>query len=405
MTAFLLRFRRANPQLRLFLFATVLAGAAGGVFETTFNNFLNDTFSIRADARGFLEFPRELPGFLTALCAGALFFLPETVIAALATLLIGLGMLGLGVWGQSWNAMLAFMVVWSLGTHLSMPVGSSIGMDLAEGNRKGRRLGQISGARIAAAFIGCGLVWATMRHRERCYGFTFVAGGVLAIVGAAVLACMRMPGAHLRRPKFVWHRRYWLFYTLSLLYGARKQIFITFGPWVLVKLFHQPATVFAQLWIASAVLGVASQPALGRAVDRFGERAVLMADAVGVFAVCAGYAFAYLIPNHTAALALLFACYVGDQLLMGSGMARSTYLSRIAVKPEHVSPTLSLGVSIDHVVSMTIPVAAGVLWVARGHTAVFLAAAGIAVLMLVFSAMVRAPGTAPVPVQADGAAE
>ena len=74
--------RRMNPQLRLFLIAIFLVGIASGIFQTIFNNFLSDTYQISADARGFLEFPRELPGFLTALFAGVLFFLPETMIAA-----------------------------------------------------------------------------------------------------------------------------------------------------------------------------------------------------------------------------------------------------------------------------------------------------------------------------------
>ena len=133
------------------------------------------------------------------------------------------------------------------------------------------------------------------------------------------------------------------------------------------------------------------QPALGRAIDRFGERAVLMVDAALVFLVCAGYAFSHLIDHRPLALAVLFSCYVGDQLLFGTGMARNTYLSKIALKPEHVSPTLSLGVTINHAVSMSIPALGGLLWVSSGHSWVFIVAAGIALLMLVFTSMIRLP--------------
>ncbi len=383
-----------NPQLKLFLVGVVFVGMAGGIVETTFNNFLNDTFSIGADTRGFVEFPRELPGFLVAVFAGLLFFLPETLIASASALAVGLGMLGLAFFGAHWHPMLASLVLWSIGAHLLMPIQSSVSMELAHAQQKGRRLGQVQGAGIAAAFIGCGLVLIGMRYLRLGYVWTFAVGGAAALLAAVAFSRMRLPGAHLQRPRFVWERRYWLYYTLAFLFGARKQIFITFGPWVLVKIFHQPAYIFAQLWMVAAVIGVLFQPALGKAIDRFGERAVLMTDSVCVFLVCIGYGFAYLLSSQALALGVLLTCYVADQLLFGVDMARSTYLSKIAIRPDHVSPTLSLGISINHAVSMSIPSLGGLLWMKHGHSSVFVAAAAVAVLMLVFTSMVPRTGTA-----------
>ncbi|NLF38385.1 MFS transporter [bacterium] len=385
---------RGSRNLALFLTGMALLGIAGGVFETTFNNYLSDVFNLSADARGFLEFPRELPGFLTALFAGALFFLPETHIAAASALAVGAGMIGIALCGPSWYAMLAFMTLWSTGVHLSMPVRSSLGMELARGERRGKRLGEISSTAIAASMVGCAVVWVAMKHLHASYGAIFGVGGVAALIAGIVLARMRMPGAHLRRPKFVWHREYWLYYVLAFLFGARKQIFITFGPWVLVRIFHQPAYIFAQLWIVSAVLGIVFQPLLGRAIDHFGERSVLIVDSMLIFLVCAGYGFSHLIGNQTFALWLLYACYVGDQLLFGVNMARDTYLAKIAVRQEHVAPTLSLGVTINHAVSMSIPALGGLMWMRYGHSSVFLGAAAVAVVMLFFSMAVRVPAPA-----------
>jgi MFS family permease len=385
------RIRTMDPQLKLFLVGMGMLGMSGGIFETTFNNFLHDRFDLTADTRGFLEFPRELPGFLTALFAGLLFFAPETWIAGLSALAIGVGMLGLAFWGNNWHAMLCFMTLWSIGSHLVMPVRSSIGMELAQSKaEKGRRLGQIQGIGIAASIVGCLAVWMFMRHLQTGYGAIFFIGGLVSVLGAVALFGMRMPGAHLQRPKFVWNRHYWLYYVLSLLFGARKQVFITFGPWVLVKIFHQQAWIFAQLWIVASILGILFQPALGKAIDRLGERTILMMDGVLTFAVCMGYGFAHHLPSPTAALWLLYACFVGDQLLFGTGMARDTYLSKIALKPEHVAPTLSLGVSINHIVSMSIPAVGGLMWMKYGHSSVFVGAAGIAMLMTLFAGMIRA---------------
>jgi MFS family permease len=385
------RVRNANPNLLLFVAGVGLMAIAGSMFETTFNNFLSDRFDIAADARGYLEFPRELPGFLTALFAGALFFMAETHIAAISALCVGVGMIGIAIWGGTWWVMIALMTLWSTGAHLMMPVRSSVSMELARAGQKGRRLGQIQGAGIAASVIGCALVWLIMDLTPKNYSLVYIIGGLVAIAAAVLFFMMRMPGAHLGRPKFVWRWEYRLYYMLAFLFGARKQIFITFGPWVLVKIFHQEAVIFAKLWIAAAVLGVIFQPALGRAIDRFGERKVLMADSILIFGICLGYGFAHKLGSERLAIGLLYACMVADQLLFGVNMARDTYLSKIALKPEHVAPSLSLGVSINHAVSMSVPALGGLVWMRYGHEWVFVAAAATAVLMLCFSSQVRTP--------------
>jgi MFS family permease len=383
------RFKNAHRNLLLFAAGVALMGFAGTMFDTTFNNFLSDTFNLSAEARGNLEFPRELPGFLCALFAGLLFFTSETNIAGISALCVGAGLIGVAIWGGGWSAMMALMILWSVGSHLIMPVRSSISMDLAPDGKKGRRLGQIQGASIAASIVGYALIWVVMDLSPKNYRLIYIIGGVVALGAAAVFFAMRMPGAHLSRPKFIFRRRYWLYYLLAFFFGARKQIFITFGPWVLVRIFHQEAIIFAELFMAGAALGLVFQPALGRAIDRFGERKVLMVDAMLIFGICAGYGFADRLGNHRLALWLLCACFVMDQLLFGVNMARDTYMSKIALKPEHVAPSLSLGITINHAVSMSVPSIGGLVWIRYGYSWVFVGAACVAVLMVIFTSMVR----------------
>jgi MFS family permease len=386
-TAFIQRLRGLERNLLLFLAGMALLGASGGMMETTFNNYVSDVFKLGADARGRLEFPRELPGFLTALFAGILCFLPETLIAGFSALAVGAGMLGLAFIGPSWPALLAVTTVWSIGAHLLMPIRSSLTMEMATAGQRGRRLGQIASTALAASIAGCAVVWICMRFLKVSYPVIFIIGALAAFAASGFLFAMRMPNAHLQRPKFVWRQHYWLYYVLSLLFGARKQVFITFGPWVLIRIFHQPVWIFAQLWIAAAILGVFFQPWLGRAIDRWGERRVLLADSLLLLLVCLGYGFAH----GKLGLYLLYACFVGDNLLFGVNMARDTYLSKILLKKEHLAPTLSLGITINHAVSMSVPTLGGLLWIRYGHPSVFAATAVIALLMAAFSAMVRLP--------------
>lgn len=382
------------PNLTLFLSGLVLLSLAGSLLDVSFNNYLSDIHRLDADRRGVLEFPRELPGFLTVFLIAGLVSLAETRIASLAAAAIGLGMLGLSWCGNSWMYMMGGLLLLSIGQHLIMPVQSSIAMDLATGAAsRGQRLGQVNSYTAGARVVGYGLVWGLLAWTGTHYRLIFTIAGLLALAGAAVLWGMRIPGAHLRRPRLVWNQKYWLYYLLEFFFGARKQIFLTFGPWVLIKIFHQPVILFAKLMIGSALLAMLFQPALGRAIDRFGERRVLMFDAVATLLICLGYAGAHFVPGSGVALGILCACFVLDQLFMGTGMARAIYLSKIAVRREDVAPSLSMGVSINHIVSMSIPALGGILWMTCGYDKVFLAAAGLALVMFFFTRRIRVPGT------------
>ncbi|MBI3945756.1 MAG: MFS transporter [Armatimonadetes bacterium] len=377
--------------MALFVLAGACLGAASGVFETTFNNYLNDTFHLTAAQRGGLEFPRELPGFLTAVLSGALFFLVETRMAALCALGVAAGMIGIATHGDAWTTMLISTIVWSAGTHLLMPLQGGIGLSLAEKGKEATLLGRLGAVSTAATIIGCGFVWLAIDRWHLGYSRIFIGGAVAAVLAAIILAAMRVPSTKTKRKPFVVRREYRLYYALCVLFGARKQVFITFGPWVLIRCFGQKPDVFAKLWIVSALIGVLLRPALGRWIDHYGERKILMTDAAMMILVCLGYGFAERLGLGANAVRLVYLCYIMDQVLFGTGMARTTYVDKIAAKREDVSPTLSLGVSLDHAVSMSIPVLGGLVWMRYGYSYVFLGAACIALLNGFAASRMRSP--------------
>jgi len=335
-------------QLQFFIAALCCLAVTGGIFETSFNNFLIDTFNLSPATRGQLEFPRELPGFLVAVFAGMLFFLTEIRFAALTAFTVFVGLAGFALGGEHFPVMLVFMIIWSSGIHLFMPLESSIGLTLAEGKNPGRLLGNIGAYSTFAVIGGCGLVWLGREYWHFSYALLFACGAFAALLAAMLF--LRMPpikSTPRRRRKFIFRRQYSLYYWLCLLFGARKQIFITFGPLVLIKVFHQPAETIAKLWIIASVLGIIFRPALGRMIDRLGERFVLMTDALVLVGIGFGYGFGQQLLPPPAALYLVCGCYVLDMMFFAMEIARSTYLDKIALHREDVGPTLGLGVSID----------------------------------------------------------
>ena len=196
--------RNLRRELALFLIVTASLGMTFGIFETTFNNYLNDMFAISAEARGKLEFPRELPGFLVTLMGGVLFFLSETRLGVLSALGIAVGIVGLAFTGDDYARMIAFMVIWSAGNHLLMPVTGTIALSLAPPNKRAARMGQIGAVGMAATIVGATIVWAGLQYIDIGYRGTFlIAAGGAAVAAIFIGFIKPLPKRAGRRPKLV----------------------------------------------------------------------------------------------------------------------------------------------------------------------------------------------------------
>lgn len=376
--------------LLLFLIASAFLGVSQSLDSSVFNNFLNDTFNITVSQRTILEFPRELPGFLVVFVSGILFAFGDVRIASIANVLAAIGMMGLGYLSKSFGVMMIWMTIYSMGAHLFMPVSNSIGMNLADGNNMGKVLGQINGANTAA-FLATSVITALLfKFVKVNYSIAYTIGAIAFVISSVLIFRMVPHKTKTTGKRLFLKRKYSLFYWLSIVNGARKQIFVTFGPWVLIKIFHQGVTTFAMLGFIIAGIGIFFKPLVGTLIDKKGERFILAAEAVFLAVVCVGYAMAgHLGLNVETALIITAACYVVDQLLTAAGMARATYLKKIAEAPEDVSPTLSMGISLDHMVAMILPWLGGLVWTAFGYEMVFVLGAGIAFLNLMLTRWIR----------------
>ncbi|MFZ5649848.1 MAG: MFS transporter [Bacillota bacterium] len=355
-------------------------GVYTGLYDPTFNNYISEAFHVSESVRGGLEFFRELPGFLVVVFSGMLMFLADIRIAMISLLIMALGLFGQGFAAPDLHWAIVWMIMWSIGAHLFMPVASSITVSLSKPDEVGRRLGKWSGINTAASLLGYLIVWAGFSFFEIDYRMTFALAALAAVGAVLCLGGMKVHKTNRQGMTFMFKRRYSLYYFLSLIFGARKQIFLTFGPWVLIKVFGQPVTTFAILGLAGTMLGIFFKPALGAAIDRLGERTVIMAESLALVAVCLGYGFAGDIFSAPVAIYVVYACFVGDNLLFAGLMARATYLNKIVEEKNDLTPTLSMGISVDHAVSMTIPFFAGLLWEAMGFRYVFLVAAILALI-------------------------
>jgi predicted MFS family arabinose efflux permease len=361
-------------------------GFSQSIVDATFNNYLNETFRITDFQRGFLELPRELPGFLVIFFSALLFFLCSRRLAVLANLLCAFGILLIGYASPGFSVMLIWLFIFSIGQHLFIPLNQSIGMELAAEGQKGRRLGQFSAVANLSMIIGSFAIFLGFKFFNLTFRLSYVFAFLGFLTVALLIFLMQKDEPYAARTKFQLRKEYKLFYWLNVLYGTRKQLFLTFAPWVLVTVFRQKTQVLATLLTIGGIIGIFFKPMLGRAIDRLGERFILTAEAVMLIFICLCYGFSKNVFPESVALYVTAACFILDQLMMSVSMARATYLQKIAVRPEDVTQTLTMAVTIDHIFSISVALAGGFIWIKWGYQYVFLMGAVIAMINT-FSAM------------------
>ena len=356
-----------SKDLFLFLIISVLMGIVLAVDSTSFANRLYEDLHFTVLERSGLEAPRELPGLLTVVIIGLLSGMGDIRIAAIANIIGGIGLFAFGQVPGVYSMVLITLLIYSTGQHLYFPLSSTIAMQFAKGDQFGARLGQIQGLGSAAIIVASAALYFIYQFLHVSYQAVFSFAGIVLILAGILFLLMRndiKENNHGKR--FVFKKEYKMYYALATVNGARKQITLTFAPWLLIDVFGQPVTVITALFFFVCLLNLFFKPWYGRLIDRRGESYALKLEAFVMFVACVGFAFSKTLFPLQIALILVGISYVLDKLMESAGMARATYVRKMCHEPSEVSRTLAMGQSMDHVVSMTIPLLAGYIWYANG---------------------------------------
>lgn len=410
-----------RPEIKIYLVLLALYAIAMGFSNDVLSNYFKDAYQVDSVKRGLIEFPRELPGMLVILVISSLAFLGDIRTAIIAQFFTMTGVIALGLLTPSFGVMLVFIFINSVGMHMFIPLQDGIAMSLIEEGKFGKRMGQFKGVSTAFQMIAAILVYALFHIGLVDFNapvkWVFVASGVLlgGVLILLVLLLKRLPHAphSERKMKFIFRKEYKYYYTLVVMFGAQKQIMMVYGPWVIIDLLAQKVDTIAILSILGSLVGIFFIPALGRWSDRFGLKAMLYADAlsfIGVYVLygllSGGYASGTLATTGPAVF-LAFALYIVDRMSSQMGFIRTVYLKSISVSPGDITPTLSLGTSMDHVVSITCAVLGGFVWASWGPQYIFYLAAALSLVNLYVAIRVKIPKEHVVqePVLAPGAVE
>ena len=350
------------------------------VWQALLNNFAVERAAFTGAEIGILQSLREVPGFLAFTAVFLLLFIREQRFALLSLLVMSVGV-ALTPFFPSALGLYATTVVMSLGFHYFETINKSLTLQWIEKSYTPHFMGRVLAVKSAGALLAYGGIWVLMEIIGWDFDAIYVLAGALGV--GITLALWRVfpqfeEGA-VQRKTLVLRSRYWLYYALTFLSGARRQIFMVFAGFMMVEKFGYSAADISLLYLANYVFNLLFAARIGAWVGRVGERRALQVEYLGLIAVFTSYAF---VENANVAAGL----YIVDHLFFALSIAINTYFQKIA-DPRDIASTASVSFTINHIAAVFIPALLGFVWLSSPG-AVFLVGSFIALLSLMLCSLI-----------------
>ncbi|MDR2021560.1 MAG: MFS transporter [Treponema sp.] len=391
---------RPGAKVGRFLCVLILSGISYGLYRGIQDNYLAEVVKISAFERGIVEFFREIPGLLVVLILAWMYRFAESRIFKTGVAVMLAGLLGLVLTGSGKIPVVFFMVIFSFGEHVIMPVKSTISLDLAKREQGGASLGitsAISNGGNIAGFVVVTVLFLVFSRlgfkRADVVQFKAVYGIAAALMLGAALTALALQDSTPKGPRrrFYFAKKFFTYYILEIFYGARKQIFITFAPYVLILQYGADTSIIALLLGVCAAFGTLLSHPVGRIIDRLGYKFVMVTDTLLLIVVCFFYGFAHRIFPGNIAFMVVCINYVLDSIISLASMASNVYVQHIAGSQEEITATLSTGISVNHVISILIALMGGWIWAKTGIEVLFSLSAFLGLLNTIYAATIKTP--------------
>ena len=368
-----------RPVALLFLFAFAMP-IAFNTWSALLNNFVIEAAGFTGVEIDWLHTVREIPGFFAVGVIALIMFIREQVLGIVALMMLGAAT-AVTAWFPSLGGLLTVTMLSSIGFHYFETVNQSLQLQWIDKKRAPQTLGWIVAVGSGASLLAYGLLVLTWKSFGLSYNFVYlVSGGVTAVVALfCLLAYPQFEAPHPQNKSMVLRRRYWLYYALQFMAGARRQIFVVFAAFMMVERFGFEVHELTGLFLLNYAANMVFAPLMGRAVGYFGERRALMFEYVGLIVIFLAYGGIY---YFGWGVVLAAALYVVDHLFFALAFALKTYFQKIA-DPADIAPTAAVAFTINHIAAVFLPALLGYLWVTSPGAVFGLAAsmAGVSLLL------------------------
>ncbi len=359
----------------------ILAAAMPLSFATwmsLLNNFAVERAAFTGAEIGILQSLREIPGLLAVSALLLLFVMKERTLALFAMVLLGLGVALTGAF-PSVIGLYATTVLMSFGFHYYETMQMSLTLQWVNKENAPKAMGRQISARSMTSLVAYALIWLVLEFLGLDYAWIYAIAGALtiAIVFFVIAAFPNYEGQEAQHKKMVLRKRYWLFYALTFMGGARRQIFIVFAGFMMVQKFGYDAATITLLYLVNHAISIWLAPKIGGYIAKWGERKALICEYLGLIAVFTGYALV-----QEAWIAAIL--YVIDHLFFAFAIAQKSYFQKIA-DPKDIASSSGVSFSINHIAAVVIPVLFGVFLWEQNSGWVFAAGAIMAVISLILA--------------------
>jgi len=342
-----------NP-MYVYLMVLVISATAGlQVWRTLFDNFAVHIAGLNGFQVGIIQSVKEIPGFLALIVVYVLLFVKEHRLSALSILVLGFGVAATGFLPTFYGLVVSTLVM-SFGFHYFETTNQSLTLQYFDEKNAPIVFGKLR-ALASASNIGVGILIFMIAPFLSYRNIYLIFGGL--IIASGLWAIYQNPedkNIIVQKKNMIFKKKYWLFYFLTFMAGARRQIFVAFAVFLLVRKFAFPVQWIALLFLINNLVNYFLSPVIGKCIVRFGEQKVLTLEYFSMILIFISYAFV------TSRLVAAF-LYIADHLFFNFAIAIRTFFQKIA-DPSDIAPSMAVGFTINHIAAVVLPAIGGMLW-------------------------------------------
>lgn len=384
---------REDSSYKVFFAALIIAGLGYGIYKGVLDNYLAEIVGMGEMDRGITEFFREIPGLLLVLVLAVFYSFSAEKMYKLGAAIALLGMIMISVVPPVSGMVILSIFIYSLGEHIQLGMENTLALNYARPGKGGEALGNLKAVYQVGTLAGFAVVIATFSFftGKSPFKFFFVASSVILFIAFTFAARLRGDSeTDETKRRFYFRKKYSKYYMLEVFYGARKQVFFTFGPYVLILLYGANAMVISLLFAVSAVCSYFFAPLVGRIIDRFGYKIVMVMDTLILVIVCFFYGFSHHLFPESIAFIVCCINYVLDSIISLASMASNVYVQDLSDNPDEMRATISTGVSVNHLITVFIALFGGWIWHTVGVETLFMVSAALGLCNSAYAATINA---------------
>ncbi len=383
---------KENSFYKVFLLSLLVTGLGYGIYKGIIDNYMAEIVGMGEFDRGLAEFFREIPGLLLIFILAALYTCSAQTLYKVGALIMLVGMGLLSVVTPTKLLVTIAVCTYSLGEHIQLGMKNTLSLEYAKENQGGQALGYQNALYQAGTLVGYIVIIGV---------FTFLSAKTLYkpffLVATVIMACgavfaFRIKGkseTDKAKSRFYFRKKYTKYYMLEVFYGARKQVFFTFGPYVLILFYGANAAIISLLFAISAICCFFLAPLVGKLIDRIGYKIVMISDTLILVIVCFFYGFAHHIFPKEIAFIVCCINYVLDSVISLASMASNVYVQDISDNSEEVRATISTGISVNHLITILIALFGGLIWQTLGIETLFIISAVLGLCNSAYAATIK----------------